>query len=207
MAEEPVKDYVLPDLPYAYNALEPYIDEATMRLHHDKHHAAYVAGANAALAKLEEARKNGNFDSIRALSGALAFHASGHVLHSLFWTGLCPHDQSQEPKTGAFLAQVSKDFGSVDLLKKQLGAAAKAVEGSGWAMLAWEPTAKKLIVLQVENHQKLSVQGAVPLFVLDVWEHAYYIKYQNKRADYVDNLWNIVKWREVETRFESASKK
>ena len=104
------------------------------------------------------------------------------------------------------LEQVNKDFGSPELLKKQLSAASKAVEGSGWGMLAWEPMAKKLIVLQIENHQKLAVQGAVPLFVLDVWEHAYYIKYQNKRADYVDNFWNIVKWREVERRFELASK-
>ncbi|MDO8340030.1 MAG: superoxide dismutase [Candidatus Burarchaeum sp.] len=196
--------YVLPDLPYAYNALEPYMDEATVRLHHDKHHAAYVAGANSALAKLDDARKSGNFDSIRALSTALSFHASGHALHSLFWTVMCPHSESKEPTSGAFLEQVNKDFGSLELLKKQLSAASKAVEGSGWGMLAWEPMAKKLIVLQVENHQKLMVQGAVPMFVLDVWEHAYYIKYQNKRADYVDNFWNIVKWREVEKIFDAA---
>ena len=198
--------YSLPDLPYAYNALEPYIDEATMRLHHGKHHAAYVAGANSALAKLDDARKSGNFDPIRALSTALAFHASGHALHSLFWAGMCPHAESKGPTSGKFFDQIAADFGSVDALKKQLSAASKAVEGSGWGMLAWEPMAKKLIVLQIENHQKLAVQGAVPLFVLDVWEHAYYIKYQNKRADYVDNFWNIVKWREVERRFELASK-
>jgi len=196
-----MEEYRLPDLPYAYNALEPYIDEATMRLHHDKHHAAYVAGFNAALMKLSEARAKGDFASVQALSKAAAFHGSGHMMHALFWEILCPASQSKEPSSGALFDALARDFGSLDAFKKHFSEAAKAVEGSGWAVLAYEPTGKRLIVLQAENHQKLTVQGSVPLLVLDVWEHAYYIHYQNRRAEYVDNFWKIVNWQEVEKKF------
>ncbi len=200
------EEYKLPDLPYAYNALEPYIDEATMKLHHDKHHAAYVAGFNAALAKLSEARAKGDFASVQALSKAAAFHGSGHVMHSLFWEIMCPAAKSKAPSSGALYDALARDFGSLDAFKKHFSEAAKAVEGSGWAVLAYEPTGKRLIVLQAENHQKLTVQGSVPLLVLDVWEHAYYLKYQNKRADYVDAWWNVVNWAEVEKKFLAAKK-
>ena len=202
MAEE----YKLADLPYAYNALEPYIDEATMRLHHDKHHAAYVNGLNAALKKLEDARAKGDFSAIQALSKQVAFHGSGHAMHALFWEVMCPKDKCVEPTSGALIDALARDFGSVASFKKQFSEAAKAVEGSGWAVLAYEPMGKRLLVLQTENHQKLTVQGSVPLLVLDVWEHAYYILYNNRRADYVDAWWNIVNWQEVEKKFLAAKK-
>ena len=201
-----MEEYKLPDLPYAYNALEPHIDEATMRLHHGKHHAAYVNGFNAALKKLEEARAKADFASIQALSKLAAFHGSGHAMHSLFWEVMCPAAMSKEPTEGALFSQLEQDFGSVASFKKHFSEAAKAVEGSGWAVLAYEPLGKRLLVLQAENHQKLTVQGSVPLLVLDVWEHAYYLKYQNNRAGYVDTWWNVVNWAEVEKKFAHAKK-
>ena len=201
-----MEEYKLPDLPYAYNALEPYIDEATMKLHHGKHHAAYVAGFNTALKKLEEARAKGDLSSVQALSKAAAFHGSGHVMHSLFWSVMCPAAQSKALASGALFDALVRDFGSMDAFRKHFSEAAKTVEGSGWAVLAYEPLGKRLLVLQAENHQKLTVQGSVPLLVLDVWEHAYYVKYQNRRAEYVDNFWNIVNWQEVETKFLAAKK-
>jgi superoxide dismutase, Fe-Mn family len=201
-----MEEYKLPDLPYAYNALEPYIDEATMRLHHDKHHAAYVNGFNAALAKLSDARAKGDFAGVQALSKAVAFHGSGHTMHALFWQVMCPKEKSVEPKSGALFDALVRDFGSMEAFKKHFSEAAKAVEGSGWAVLAFEPVGKRLLVLQAENHHKLTVQGSIPLLVLDVWEHAYYLKYQNKRAEYVDAFWNIVNWAEAENRLAHASK-
>jgi len=202
-----MEEYRLPDLPYAYNALEPYIDEATMKLHHDKHHAAYVNGFNAALAKMKEAREKGDFSAIQSLSKLLAFHGSGHVMHSIFWEIMCPKDRSSEPAGGALLEQIKNDFGSLESFKKQFSEAAKAVEGNGWAILAYEPLGKRLLVLQAENHQKLTVQVSVPLLVLDVWEHAYYLLYKNNRAGYVEAWWNVVNWAEVEKGFSSAVKK
>lgn len=201
-----MEEYKLPTLPYAYNALEPYIDEATMRLHHDKHHAAYVAGLNSALKRLEEARAKGDFSAVQALSKLVAFHGSGHTMHALFWEVMCPKEKSVEPKSGALFDAISRDFGSMEAFKKQFSEAAKAVEGSGWAVLAYEPLGKRLLVLQAENHQKLTVQGSFPLLALDVWEHAYYLKYQNRRADYVDAWWNIVNWAEVEEKFSRVKK-
>ncbi|MCX8194483.1 MAG: superoxide dismutase [Candidatus Micrarchaeota archaeon] len=201
-----MKEYKLPDLPYPYNALEPYIDEATMRLHHDKHHLAYVNGLNAAIKKLEEAREKGDFSAIRALSGQLAFHGSGHIMHCIFWEIMCPAKESKEPKQGKLYEKIVESFGSFEGFKKQFSEAAKAVEGNGWAVLAYEPLGDRLIVLQAENHQKLTFQGSTPLLVLDVWEHAYYLKYQNNRAAYVDGWWNVVNWKEVERRFLSARK-
>ena len=201
-----MEEYKLPDLPYAYNALEPYIDEATMKLHHDKHHAAYVNGFNAALKKLEEARAKGDFASVQALSKLAAFHGSGHAMHSIFWEVMCPKEKSAEPSSGELFDSIVASFGSLEAFKKHFSEAAKAVEGSGWAVLAYEPIGKRLLVLQAENHQKLTVQGSVPLLVLDVWEHAYYLKYQNNRGAYVDAWWNVVNWAEVEKRFAHAKK-
>jgi Fe-Mn family superoxide dismutase len=200
-----MKEYVLPKLEYEYNALEPYIDEQTMRLHHSKHHAAYVNGLNNALKKLEEARKNNDFSLISFYSRLLAFHGSGHFFHSIFWKIMCPHSESKEPKEGKFYSKVLEDFGSFESFKKHFSEAAKAVEGNGWAVLAYEPQGKTLLVLQIENHQKLTVQGTIPLLLIDVWEHAYYLKHQNNRAAYVDSWWNVVNWNEVENRFNLAT--
>lgn len=197
--------YELPPLPYAYDALEPHIDEQTMRLHHDKHHQGYVNGLNAALEKLESARSAGDFAAIKAVSRDLAFHGSGHLLHSIFWPNMAPAGQGGggEP-SGELAAQINKDFGSFANLKAHFSAAAKAVEGSGWGILAWEPNGGQLVVLTAEKHQNLTQWGVVPLLVLDVWEHAYYLKYQNNRGAYVDAFWNVVNWSDVEQRFKAA---
>ena len=199
-----MEEYKLPDLPYAYNALEPYIDEATMRLHHGKHHAAYVAGFNTALKKLEEARAKGDFAAVQSLSKAAAFHGSGHVMHSLFWEILCPAAKSKAPTSGELFGAIVRDFGSMDAFMKHFSEAAKTVEGSGWAVLAYEPVGKRLLVLQAENHQKLMMQGSVPLLVLDVWEHSYYLLYKSDRAKYIENWWNIVNWQKVEEKYQAA---
>ena len=197
-------EYKLPELPYSYDALEPYIDEKTLRLHHDKHHQGYVNGLNSTLKSLKVSREKGDHSDIRKLKRNLAFHGSGVVLHNLYWEGLCPEKESKEPESGAFLEQVKTDFGTLIAFKKEMSEATKAVEGSGWGVLAWEPLGKRLIVFQAENHQNLTIWGVIPIFVIDAWEHAYYLKYQNRRADYVDNVWNIVNWREIENKFNTV---
>jgi Fe-Mn family superoxide dismutase len=197
--------YELPPLPYDYNALEPHIDEQTMRLHHDKHHLGYVNGLNKALEKLEEARAAGDFAMVKHWSREAAFHGSGHFLHSIFWPNMAPagNGGGGEP-TGALAEQIVKDFGSFDNFKAQFTSASGAVEGSGWGLLVWEPNAGQLEVLQAEKHQNLTQWGVVPLLVLDVWEHAYYLKYQNARGSYVNAWWNLVNWADVAERFEAA---
>ena len=199
------KKYVLPDLPYKYNALEPAISEEIMRLHHDKHHAAYVNGANAALEKLEKGRGAGlQGVDVKAIVRDLAFNASGHVLHSLFWTNMSPNGGG---KPGGSLAdQINEDFGAFDSFKLELSNAAKTVEGSGWGMLAYDPLSERLLTLQAEKHQNLSVQGSIPLLVVDVWEHAYYLQYRNDRGAFVDKWWDTVFWSDVEARLNKAKK-
>ncbi|MEM2904387.1 MAG: superoxide dismutase [Candidatus Bathyarchaeia archaeon] len=198
-----IKKYVLPDLPYRYDALEPVISQEILRFHHDKHHAAYVNGANAALEKLEAARRSGfaNFD-IRAVERDLAFNLSGHLLHSLYWANMKPAGGGQPG--GALADGLNTSFGSFAVFKQQLSSAAKAVEGSGWGLLAYEPDSKQLLTLQVQNHQGLAVQGAVPLMTIDVWEHAYYLQYKNDRGSYVDKWWDVVNWDDVAKRYEKA---
>ncbi len=197
-----MKKHELPALPYDYNALEPHYDEQTVRLHHDIHHQGYVNGLNTALEKLAEAREKGDFALIKHWEREVAFHGSGHYLHSIFWTNLSPNGGGQP--TGALAEQINKDFGSFEGFQKQLSAASVAVEGSGWGVLAYDPTSEQLLVLQAEKHQDLTVWGAVPLLVMDVWEHAYYLKYQNKRAAFIEALWNIINWNDVSERFEKA---
>jgi Fe-Mn family superoxide dismutase len=187
--------YVLPKLPYAYSALEPLYDEATLHLHHEKHHAAYVKGLNTALEKLDAARKTGDYAAIKALSQAVAFHGSGHVLHCLFWNSMSPEQvKNPRPPEGELAEAMKAGFGSVEACWAQFAAATKDVEGSGWGVLAHEPVADKLLVLQAEKHQNLAVWGVTPLLVCDVWEHAYYLKYQNKRPDWVDAFKNLANW-------------
>ncbi|HEX6972006.1 MAG TPA: superoxide dismutase [Limnochordia bacterium] len=192
----------LPPLPYAYNALEPHIDEQTMRLHHDIHHKGYVDGLNNAEAKLAEAREKGDFALVKHWEREAAFHGSGHFLHTIFWENMGPN--AGGTPSGAIAQQIQKDFGSFDAFKKHFSAAAAAVEGSGWGILAWQPQAQKLEVLTAEKHQNLTQWGVVPLLVLDVWEHAYYLKYQNKRPAYIEAWWNVVNWADVNRRFEAA---
>jgi Fe-Mn family superoxide dismutase len=194
--------YTLPELPYAYNALEPHYDEQTVRIHHDMHHKAYVDGLNNALNKLAQARENGDYALIKHWEKELAFQGSGHVLHTLFWENMTP--QSSGSPSGDLLKQIEQDFGSFEAFQKQFSAAAGAVEGSGWAVLGWQPQLGQLLITQVEKHQDLTVWGIVPLLILDVWEHAYYLKYQNRRAEWIKAWWNIVNWEVVEKRFETA---
>jgi Fe-Mn family superoxide dismutase len=199
------KKYVLPDLSYKYNALEPTISEEIMRLHHDKHHAAYVNGANAALEKLEKGRAAGlQGVDVKTILRDLAFNASGHAFHSLFWLNMSPKGGG---KPGGSLAdQINADFGSFDLFKLELSNAAKTVEGSGWGVLAYDPLSERLLTLQTEKHQNLTVQGSTPLLVVDVWEHAYYLQYKNDRGAFVDKWWDVVSWSDVEARFNKSRK-
>jgi len=191
--------YQLPELPYPYNSLEPFYDEATVKLHHDAHHKAYVDGLNNAEGKLTEAREKGDFSLVKHWERELAFHGSGHILHSLFWQNMCPGGKGLTQ--GALAERIVKDFGSIDSFKKQFSAAAVAVEGSGWALLVWNPAFVKLEILSAEKHQNLTQWGVLPLLTVDVWEHAYYLKYQNKRAAWVEAWWNLVNWQDVENRF------
>lgn len=197
--------YQLPELPYAYNALEPYYDEATVKLHHDAHHKAYVDGLNNAEGKLAEAREKGDFALIKHWERELAFHGSGHFLHSLFWQNMCPKGGGSAQ--GTLVERMTIDFGSYDNFKKQFSAAAVAVEGSGWALLVWNPAFAKLEILQAEKHQNLTQWGVIPLLTVDVWEHAYYLKYQNKRASWVEAWWNLVNWDDVFKRFDDIADK
>ncbi|MGP0064465.1 MAG: superoxide dismutase [Isosphaeraceae bacterium] len=189
-------EYVLPPLPYAYDALEPSIDSETMRLHHDKHHAAYVKGANEALAKLADVRE-GKLDpsSLSDMTEKLTFNLSGHLLHATFWAVMGP--KGGEPK-GALASDIAKHFGSHAKFKAHFSAAASQVQGNGWGILAYEPVSERLIVLQARNHQINVAWNAIPLLVIDVWEHAYYLKYRNVRADYVKAFWDIVNWAAVD---------
>jgi Fe-Mn family superoxide dismutase len=188
----------LPPLPYAYDALEPTIDKETLTIHHDKHHAGYVKGFNTAMAELEKARASGDYKLIKHWSREFAFNGSGHVLHSLYWANMAP--KGGEPK-GEFLEAINRSFGDFDRLKGQFTEATKAVEASGWGVLAYEPYMGHLVVLQAEKHQDLTIWGVFPLLVCDVWEHAYYLKYQNRRGEYVDHFMKIINWPEVERRY------
>lgn len=197
-------EFTLPDLPYAYDALEPNIDEQTMRLHHDKHHAGYVRGLNNALAKLAEARDSGDYGLIKHWEREAAFHGSGHFLHSIFWPNMGP-DGGGEPG-GALGSAIGRDFGGFQKFRDHFIAAASKVEGSGWGILAFSPMGNSLVVLQAEKHQNLTQWGVLPLLVIDVWEHAYYLKYQNRRTEYVENFFNVINWTNVGSRFETAGR-
>lgn len=195
-------EYVLPPLPYAYDALAPFLGAKTIEVHHDKHHQGYVNGLNATLAKLASAREAGDYGAIKALSRALAFHGSGHVLHSLYWRSMRPGGC---PISGSLAAAVERDFGSREAFLDQFAAATKSVEGSGWGIVAYEPMGGKVLILQAEKHQNLAVWGAAPLLVCDVWEHAYYLDYQNRRADYVEAFLGVANWDLAGALLEAAS--
>jgi Fe-Mn family superoxide dismutase len=190
--------YELPPLPYASDALEPHYDKATVELHHGKHHLAYVNGLNAALDKLAAARAAGDHALVKHLSREVAFHGGGHIFHSIFWTNLKPGGGGRPD--GKLAAAIDASFGSFEAFDKQMRAATNAVEGSGWGVLAASP-AGELAVLQVEKHQNQVLPGWTPILVIDVWEHAYYLKYQNRRADWVDAVMNhLVNWGDVARR-------
>ena len=195
-------DYTLPDLPYDYAALEPHYSGEILELHHDKHHAAYVAGANTTLEKLAEARDKDDFGSIVGLEKTLAFNVSGHVLHSIFWKNLSP-DGGDKP-TGELASAIDEHFGSFDKFKAQLTQTTTTIQGSGWGVLAYEPLGARLVIEQVYDHQGNVGNGSLPLLVFDAWEHAFYLQYKNVKADFVSALWNLVNWLDVAERLTKA---
>ncbi|MFC7155924.1 superoxide dismutase [Halomarina halobia] len=201
--ERTAEPYSLPPLPYDYDALEPHIDARIMRLHHDEHHKGYVEGANAALDELAAMRESGEFDRIKAVKRDLSFNLSGHLLHSVFWRIMSP-DGGGDPG-GDLASALRRDFGSVEGFKREFAAAATGVEGSGWGLLVYDHLAGRLLVTQAEAHNDLAVQGATPLLVLDVWEHAYYLQYENDRTAYVDAFWNVVDWSAVDAVYRAAA--
>lgn len=200
--------YVLPPLPYGYADLEPYIDAQTMKLHHDIHHAGYVKKANAAIAKLEEIRRTGGdaVGQIGAVTEALAFNASGALLHDVFWKSMSPQGGGDPPADSEIGRMIKRDFGSVDAFRANLAAAAGQVPGSGWGILVYEPHAQRLMILAAEKHQNQGVWGSIPLLTLDVWEHAYYLKYQNKRSEYIKAFLEVVNWAGAEEQLQRALK-
>jgi Fe-Mn family superoxide dismutase len=195
-------EYTLPDLPYDYAALEPHISARIMELHHGKHHATYVAGANTALEKLAAARDAGDLTYINQLEQNLAFNLGGHVNHSVFWTNMSP-DGGDKP-TGELAAAIDEFFGSFDGFQAHFTANAIAVQGSGWSVLGWDALGGKLLIHQLKDQQGQTVLGTIPLLQLDMWEHAYYLDYVNVRPDYVKAWWNLVNWENVAQRFEAA---
>lgn len=197
----PEEIYRLPDLPYDYGALEPHIKGRIMELHHDKHHAAYVKGANTALERLAAARDSDDFDGINQLEKNLAFNLSGHVLHSVFWTNLGPGGTAPSPWLADRLGAV---FGGVDRFRRHMTQAAATVQGSGWSLAAWDPAGERIVVQQVYDHQGNHGQGTVPLLAVDAWEHAYYLQYENDKGAFFDAIWNVVDWGDVERRLREA---
>lgn len=196
--------YTLPDMPYDYAALEPAITGEILELHHAKHHAAYVKGANDTLEQIAEARDKDALSptGLVGLEKTFAFNLSGHVLHSIFWQNLSP-DGGDRPD-GALADAIDEHLGGFEAFKKQLTVATASVQGSGWGVLAWEPLGRRLIVEQVYDHHGNVGQGTTPLLVFDAWEHAYYLQYRNVRPDYVTRLWDLVDWNDVTARLTAA---
>lgn len=198
-----MKKYTLPDLPYKTSALEPHLVSDILELHHDKHHRAYVDGANATLDKMAEMRESGDFSALNQLQKDLAFNLSGHVLHSMFWRNMTPNGGGTPD--GELNDAIERDFGSFDALRQQMTKAALSIQGSGWASLAWEPLGERLVVEQVYDHQGNIGNATTPVLVLDMWEHAYYLQYRNEKAKWVDSFWDIVNWKDVAARLKSVS--
>ena len=194
--------YTLPDLPYDYSALEPHISGKLMELHHTKHHAAYVKNANSVLEQLDESRAKGDFARLAALERALAFNLSGHILHSIFWKNLAP--KGGGAPYGVFAGAIQKDFGGFQLFRNQLNEVASSIMGSGWAALVWEPIGKRLLITQIYDHQSNLAQAGVPLLVIDAWEHAYYLQYQNRKTEFFEIVWHLWNWEDVSARYASA---
>lgn len=195
--------YTLPELSYAYDALEPHLSAETLKLHHDKHHATYVKGANEAMEKMSQARAKGEFATINQLQKDLAFNLSGHFLHSLFWQNMSP-DGGGKP-SGDLARAIGTTFGGYAGFSSQFEAAAAKVQGSGWVSLAWEPLGKQLMVEQVLDHQENIGNGTLPILVMDMWEHSYYLQYQNRKADWVAAFWELVNWDDVAQRYAKVT--
>jgi len=200
-----VADYTLPELPYDYSALEPHISGEIMELHHDKHHQAYVGGANTALEKLADARDKDDLSSVNLFEKNLAFNLAGHVNHSVFWPNMSP-DGGDKPD-GDLGSAIDDQFGSFDAFRAHFAASALGIQGSGWSILAWDSVGQKLLICQLYDHQGNLAVGLTPLLMLDMWEHAFYLQYRNVKADYVKAWWNVVNWADVQSRFANARTK
>lgn len=198
----PYGHHQLPPLPYKYDALEPYISEEIMRLHHNKHHQSYVEGLNKA-EKALYTKKKGQ-DPIKHWLREQAFNGSGHYLHTIFWYNMTP--KSRKKPSGSLLQQIEKDFGSWKQFKKLFSKAANSAEGVGWAILLWAPRSHRLCIQTYEKHQMFQLADTIPLLVLDVWEHAYYLQYQTDKELYIENWWNVVNWVDVNERYDEAKK-
>jgi Fe-Mn family superoxide dismutase len=194
--------YVLPDLDYDFGALEPHISGAIMELHHGKHHAAYVKNANATLMLIDEARAREDFARLVALERTLAFNLSGHILHSIFWKNLVP--RGDDRPDGELAQSLDRDFGSFDKFKRQLSETAAGFMGSGWAALIWEPLGKRLLITPIDDHQSNLSPGGVPLMVIDAWEHAYYLQYQSRKAEFFEALWHLWNWKDIAGRLDAV---
>ena len=196
-------NYIQQALPYSENFLEPYMDAETMHLHYTFHHGGAVKGANKDLQMIKKALDENNLETVDFWTKKLSYHFSSHILHSIFWTNLTNKKTSP---TGDLQKRIEKNFGSYDKLKSLMAATSKNVDGNGWGIVAYQPYSDSLTVLQCENHEKLTQWGAIPLLVIDVWEHAYYLKYKNKRTDFVDALFNIINWDNAALRLDEALK-
>lgn len=194
--------YVLPALEYDYGALEPHISARIIELHHNKHHKGYVDGANKALAELEEARHEGDFNAAAAIARTLAFNVSGHVLHSIYWRNLAPKAGGRP--TGELATAIDAHFGNFDNFRQQLTKSAATIMGSGWAALVWDSVSSQLLITQIHDHQSSTIQGAVPLLVVDAWEHAWYLQYENEKAKHFEAIWNLWNWQDVAGRLTEA---
>ncbi len=196
-------NFALLPLPYSETFLEPSMDQETLHLHYTFHHGDAVKAANKDLAMIKKAIDENNLDTVDYWTKKLSFHLSSHILHTIFWTNLT--NKKSDP-SGALQKQIEKDFGSYDKLKVLISKTAKGVDGNGWGILGYQPYTQKLTVLQCENHEKLTQWGVIPILVIDVWEHSYYLKYRNRRAEFVDNLLPIINWDNAAERFNSAVK-
>jgi len=200
------KFYVLPGLDYEYDALKPFMSGEQLMIHHDKHHAAYVNGANAILETLDKSRKEGTDLDFKSTLKTLSFNIGGHVLHSLFWSNLAPTGKGGGEPGGTIADVIESEFGTFERFKKEFTQTAITVEGSGWAALTFCMKTGRPIIMQIEKHNTNVYPMFKILMVLDVWEHAYYLDYKNERAKYVDAFWNIVNWDEVNKRLEEILK-
>jgi superoxide dismutase, Fe-Mn family len=198
---ESEKFYNLPNLPYEYDALAPYISEDQLRIHHQKHHSAYVEGANMIFKKIEKARSENSDLNIKAILKELSFHIGGFLLHSMFWNNLAPTNNGGRKPEDSLLEAIENEFGSFEQFRDEFTKTALSVEGSGWAILTYCEYTRRPLLMQIEKHNVNVYPNFKILLLLDVWEHAYYIDYKNDRAKYINSFWNIVNWKKVEERF------
>lgn len=198
----PPGGHSLPPLPYSYDALEPYISAEGLRIHHDSLHRGYVERLNRTELYLVQARISMAFQNLEQLQRDLAFNGAGHTLHSVFWTNLSPYGGG-EPR-GLVAAHIDSYFDSFEAFKRQLSETARQVKGSGWAALTWQPQWRRLEIQMIKDHEKGTQWGGIPILVLDVWEHAYYLEYRDRRRDYIENLWALINWDDVERRLMLA---